>query len=93
MSWTHGWPEVYQAALLETDWSKMEQRLQAAESAIHERERELSLDHGGTPEERQAIADAARGLTTLRKEAESWLAQQGQQKPLFVANAPYVYYD
>jgi len=28
------WHEVYKAALLETDWTKMEERIQAAEAAL-----------------------------------------------------------
>jgi hypothetical protein len=37
------------AALLETDWTKMQERLQAAEAEIRERQRVLSEDHHGTP--------------------------------------------
>ena len=39
---TYQWHELYKAALLETDWSKMEERIQAAESAIQNRKRECS---------------------------------------------------
>ena|ERR1700730_3350877 len=66
------WYENYKAAVLETEWSKMEQRIEAAEAAIRQREHDLSLDHGGTPEERQAIADALNGLNVLRQDAISW---------------------
>jgi hypothetical protein len=53
---TYKWHEFYNAAaVLETDWSQMEGRIQAAESAITGRLHELSLDHGGAPEENQAI--------------------------------------
>jgi hypothetical protein len=62
------WKNLYQAAILETDWSKIEERIQAADSAIGARLHEFSLDHGGTPEENQAIRDALSGLTTLRRE-------------------------
>jgi hypothetical protein len=51
------WQEVYKAVLLETDWSKMEERIQAAEAVLHERKREFDSNHGGTPEENQAIED------------------------------------
>ena len=70
------WQEVYQAALLETDWSKMEERLRAAEAALQARKREFALDHGGTPEENQAIEDALRSLGCLRMDAATWLERQ-----------------
>ncbi len=66
------WYEIYQAALLETDWSKMEGRIQAVEAAFHERKNEFALNHGGTPEENQAIEDALRGLGVLRTEVAEW---------------------
>jgi hypothetical protein len=70
------WLEVYKAAVLETDWSKMEERVQAAETALHERKHEFDLDHGGTPEENRAIEHALRGLSVLRRDAASWLERQ-----------------
>ncbi len=66
------WHEVYNAALLETDWTKMEGRIQAAEAALHERKNEFDLNHGGTPEENQAIENALRGLGVLRTEVATW---------------------
>ena len=66
------WHEVYKAALLETDWSKMEERITAAEAALHARKHEFDLNHGGTPEENQAIADALKGLNILRQEVTMW---------------------
>jgi len=65
------WHDIYKAALLETDWSKMEERIKAAEGALHARKHEFSVDHGGTPEENQAIADALRALNVLRKEVNA----------------------
>ena len=62
------WEKLYQAAILETDWSKIEGRIQVAESAIKARLHEFSLNHGGTPEENQAVKDALAGLTVLRHE-------------------------
>ena len=59
---TNPWFESYKAAILETDWTKMQERLRSAEVEIHERLRVLSLDHGGSPEERQAIDGALRGI-------------------------------
>ncbi len=49
---------TYQAAILETDDNKLPNRLQAAKAAIDNRIHELQTDHGGTPEEWQAITDA-----------------------------------
>jgi hypothetical protein len=66
------WHGVYHAALLETDWAKMEERIQRAEASLHERKREFDMDHGGTPEENQAIEDALRGLDVLRTEVATW---------------------
>jgi len=70
------WYESYKAALLETDWSKMSERIQAAEAALSQRKREVELDHGGTAEENQAIADAMRGLAVLRNDAAKWSERQ-----------------
>jgi hypothetical protein len=69
---TTKWHRAYMAAVLETDWTKMEERILTAESAIRERQYELSLNHGDTPEERQAIADTLDKLKVLRREAASW---------------------
>lgn len=73
---TYKWYEFYKAALLETDWSKMPERIQTAEAALRQRKHEFDLDHGGTPEENQAIADALRGLTVLRSDAAKWSETQ-----------------
>ena len=66
------WHEVYKAALLETDRSKMEERINVAEAALHARTHEFDLDHGGEPEENLAIEGALRGLRVLRDDAASW---------------------
>jgi hypothetical protein len=68
----HNWEDSYHAAILETDCSKMEERLQTADAAIKARLHEFSLDHGGTPEENQAIIKAVAGLNILRKEVANW---------------------
>lgn len=70
------WYDAYETAVLETDWKKMEERLLSAESAINQRQHVLSMDHGGTPEERQAIADALNGMKALRKDAVDWKARK-----------------
>jgi hypothetical protein len=64
------WQPSYQAAILETDDKKLLNRLQAAKAAIDNRLHELQTDHGGTPEERQAITDALGGLNVLRRELQ-----------------------
>jgi hypothetical protein len=65
------WIEPYQAALIETDGKKLPLRIQAAKAAIDSRLHELQQDHGGTPDERQAMTDALQGLNILRRELES----------------------
>jgi hypothetical protein len=77
MTVTYKWIEPYKAALLETDWSKMQQRIQTAETALRQRKHEFELIHGGTPEEKQAIADAVRGLAVLRNDLVKWSEQEG----------------
>jgi hypothetical protein len=64
------WEESYQAAILETDDKKLQNHIQAAKAAIDNRLHELQFDHGGTPEERQAITDALGGLSVLRRELQ-----------------------
>jgi hypothetical protein len=39
----------------------------------------LSQDHGGTPEERQAIANALNALGTLRTEVDDWQSRQAAE--------------
>jgi uncharacterized protein YecA (UPF0149 family) len=70
------WHEVYKAALLETDWSKMEESINAAEAALHARKHEFDLNHGGTPEENQAIEDALRALGVLQTDLATWLGSK-----------------
>ena len=76
MTTAYSWHESYRAALLETDVKKIQQRIQAAEVEIKDRQRVLSEDHGGTPEERQAIADAVSGLKVVLKESAEWPTRQ-----------------
>jgi hypothetical protein len=73
---SYGWQRSYQAALLETDWTKMQERIQTAESEIHQRRLALSQDHSGTPEERKALVNAISSLRVLRVDAVSWLERQ-----------------
>ena len=69
---TSEWEKLYQAAILETDWSKIEEQIHATDSAISARLHEFSLNHGGTPEENQRIQDALHGLSVLRREVAEW---------------------
>ncbi len=59
---SYSWHDSYQAALLETDWTKMVELVQKAESDIHKRRLELSQEHNGTQEEREAVINALNGL-------------------------------
>jgi hypothetical protein len=64
------WDESYKAAVLETDDKKLGERIHVAKGAIDTRLQELQSDHGGTPEERQAMTDALGRLQVLRRELE-----------------------
>jgi len=66
------WQQLYATALLETDWLKIEEEIQLAENGIRVRLHEFSMNHGGTPEENQAIEDALNGLKVLRKDVTAW---------------------
>jgi hypothetical protein len=70
---SYSWRDSYRAALLETDWTKIQERIQTAESEIHNRRLMLVQDHGGTSEEREALVSALSGLGVLRMDAASWL--------------------
>jgi hypothetical protein len=71
--------ESYQAAVLETDWTRMEERIQAAEAEIHKRGLILSQDHDGTLEEREALVKAISCLSFLRKDVVVWFENQKLQ--------------
>jgi len=71
-----GWQDSYHAALLETDWTRMVDLVQVAESEIHKRRLELSKDHNGTQEEREAVVNAFNELRGLRMDAAAWRERQ-----------------
>ena len=73
---TYKWQASYQAALLETDWTKLQERLQKAVSEIHKRRLALSQDHSGTGKEREALVDAMNGLQSLRKDVAVFLERK-----------------
>jgi len=72
MNTGYDWERLYLTAVLETDWTKMDERIQTAENGMRARLHEFSLNHGGTPEENQAIVDASNGLNALRKDVRAW---------------------
>ena len=73
---SYGWQTSYRAALLETDWTKMVELVQRAESEIHRRRLELAQDRNGTHEERDALVTAVNGLRVLRMDAAAWRERQ-----------------
>lgn len=62
------WGRSYKLAILETDRSRLAERVRTADRAIMARLQELNNDHGGSPEEQTAIRDALAGLRMLQKE-------------------------
>ena len=73
MGTKYAWAKLYRAAVLETDWLKIEPRIQAAEDAIKARLHEFSSNAGGTlDEENQQITKALNGLNILRIEVSAW---------------------
>lgn len=62
------WQRPYVAAVLETDRTKLPQRIAEAHAAIKGRVGELSQDHMGTAEEQKAIDIALGGLNLLSSE-------------------------
>ena len=86
MTATPRWYESYRAAALETDWTKMEERVRAAEFEIHKRQHLLFEDHGGTPQERYALASALNRLWALREDLVWWQNRQ-RQNPVETSNS------
>lgn len=60
------WHALYQAALFETDRTKISERIAAAEKAIMARERELFAHNGDHIEEDLFLDDALYALRALR---------------------------
>jgi uncharacterized protein (DUF111 family) len=75
---SYSWQDAYRAALLETDWTKMVELVQKAESEIHKRRLELAHHHNGTQEEREAVVNALNGLMVLRIDAAAWRERQSE---------------
>ena len=74
------WQELYEAVILETDDEKLLMSLPEAKAVIDARLQELQSDHGGTPEELQAISDALVGLKVLRRDLEARSHETGSSK-------------
>jgi len=73
MNAMYRWQRQYEAAILETDRSRLPQLIEATHAAIDARIRELRQNHGGTSEEQQALADALAGLQVLGKECKEYI--------------------
>jgi len=85
----YSWQDSYYAALLETDWTKVVELVQMAESEIHKRRLELSKDHTGTQEEREAVVNALNGLRGLRMDAAAWRERKNLKKVLVASYASH----
>lgn len=64
---SYDWELLYTAAILETDRSKLKSRIDAAQTAIESRLREMNADHGGSAEEQLEINTAQASLEAMRK--------------------------
>ena len=60
------WPQLYKAALFESDANKVSDRIAEAEAALVARARELFHSAGDNIEEEQVIDDAMYALHALR---------------------------
>jgi|SRR5579863_3331282 len=63
----HHWEKLYRAAVLESDRSKLPQRIENAEAAILERSQSLSKPRGNRGKEQHAITRALQILSWLRE--------------------------
>jgi sirohydrochlorin ferrochelatase len=61
------WRDLYKAAMLEIDLSKMQARIDAAVAAVHLRMEEVGRSDGDSRAEVQEMSDALQNLQTLRK--------------------------
>jgi IS5 family transposase len=67
MNRSYGWQRFYEAAILETNRSKLPRLIATVQAAIDARLAQLKSQQDSS-EERQAIADALVGLNLLRQE-------------------------
>ncbi|TAM82544.1 MAG: hypothetical protein EPN47_07730 [Acidobacteria bacterium] len=61
------WQELYEAAVLETDRSKLKSRIEDAQSAIDARLRELETGATNYADQREELRNAEERLQTLRE--------------------------
>ena len=61
------WRELYKAAVLEIDLSKMQSRIDAAVAAVQRRMNEVAISESGRLAEAQEMSDALQILRSLRK--------------------------
>jgi hypothetical protein len=66
-----GWEKLYRAAVLESDRSKVLQRIEDAEAAILERSRRLSKPPGNNGKEQDSITRARYILSLLREAGQT----------------------
>lgn len=69
MNKKYPWEAVYEAAILETDFSRLPERIKAAQTAIDSRMQAMQSDSDGTGAERAAIQSALAGIRILKREA------------------------
>ena len=63
------WEKLYRAAIIESDRSKLLQRVEHTEAAICERSRSLSRSPANSGKEQEAITRALHSLSLLRAKA------------------------
>jgi len=61
------WRELYKAAVLEIDLSKMQARIDAAVATVQRRMNEVAISEGGRLADAQEMSDALQILHSLRK--------------------------
>lgn len=65
---TYGWQRFYEAAILETNRTRLPDLIKTAQAAIDARVRQMNGYDGNSESERTAIEDALMGLRLLREE-------------------------
>jgi hypothetical protein len=73
------WEKLYRAAIVESDRSKLLQRVEGAEAAILERSRCLSKSSSNSGKEQEAITRALHILSLLRAKAGDWRDSCGKE--------------
>ena len=68
---TYPWYQLYKAALIEKDWTRMNETVQAGQDEIYLRWLELTRQ-SGNEDEKQALLSAISGLKILRMDAAEW---------------------